>query len=146
MQTIDNKIIEWFDKYHEWETVDSMTTLYETLVDEEITETFEAMFKWDVAETFDWLWDVYWVTLWARYYYSKSNENNAELICDKYYSWLRLIKKFMWEKFELIMEEIIKSNNSKVIDSQSNWKIKKWPNFVKPNILFALWLNNWTTN
>jgi len=138
---IDTKIIEWFNKYHDWEDNETMTSLYEDLVDEEIAETRNAILSWNIAESFDWLWDTYWVTLWAWHYYMLSDEPNADIIAEKYFDWLRFIRKLMWDKFEPVMNEILLSNNTKVKDTQKNGKIKKWPNFIKPNILQALWIN-----
>ncbi len=132
---IDSKLIERFEKYHLWEELEKMQNLYEDLVDEELSELQEAMLAWDIIEIYDALWDIYWVVSWACYYYRWTE------FYDRYYDWLCLLRKQMWDKFKPVMETIITSNFSKEIFKQNNeGKIGKWANYVKPDIKWALWL------
>lgn len=135
MQTIDTQIVKWFDEYHEWEELETMLALYEDLVDEELWEIVQAIWDRDMIELVDWLWDTYWVVLWAWHFYSQTDH---DMITDRYYDWLCFIRKAMGKYFVPVMEEIIKSNFTKIKDSTNNGKIKKWPNFVKPNIDLAI--------
>lgn len=134
---IDWKIIEWFEKYHIWEDKEKMQNLYEDLIDEELQELQESMLAWDIIEIYDALWDLYWVVSWAAYYYLWTH------FYDRYYDWMCLLRKQMGDKFKPVMETIIQSNFTKEVFKQNNeWKIGKWPNFIKPDIKWALWLQD----
>lgn len=142
---INSQILKWFDKYHLWEDDERMAELYSVLIDEEVWETLQAIYKGDVVESFDWLWDVYWVCMWAINYYQKLWEDQ---IVYWYEQWCRLIRKLMWEYFEPVMIEISESNHSKEFWGKAeNGKISKWPKFKRPNILRAIWYeDNWDTS
>lgn len=94
----------WFDKLD--------TTLEKAMLDEEVAEFQKALEERDDVEVMDGACDSIYIILGTLYKY-----------------W------FTEQQFVDCMDEVIKSNNSKLpFTRDENWKVKKWPNFIKPNI------------
>jgi len=138
------KILNWFDKYQWNEDPDKMAILYEKLIDEEEKELSVALWNRDLVETLDAIWDILWVNIWYIYF----KWNNIFNITSRTDDALEAIEELLliWDKnivnwlviLDDLMNEISNSNYTKITEKQTEWekigKIKKWPNFKKPDI------------
>lgn len=87
-------------------------TLEKNMLLEEVQEFINAFDNNDDVEVMDWACDVIFVLLWTLYKY-----------------W------FTPDEIYNCLLEVVSSNFTKLpFEKDENWKVKKWPNFVKPDI------------
>lgn len=131
------KIMDWFDIYHPVSSTEDyykMFLLYQNLVEEERLELINSNTNEEMLKE---IIDFYWVSIWRAYFYSlySQNENN------KYITPIYEIEKNIYNNIDnsiiySVINDVIKSNYTKDIPINYNaWdKIKKWDNYVAPDI------------
>ena len=140
-----NRILNWFNEYQGDEPKEKMIKLYKNLIEEEEKEIEKAIKENNLVEILDAIWDVLWVNIWYAYFWWVKDEidwiecrkDDAIRNIREYVSW-DLDFDIEIELLDDIMNEIADSNYTKVKEKQTEWekigKIKKWPNFKKPDI------------
>lgn len=137
-----NAILNWFIKYQWKQDQKEMATLYEKLIEEELTELRTAEDERNLDEYLDAIWDSLWVYIWYYFFAhdSKSMHNINDFFVQLYLKF-NADCKFKWE-WHIIIDEILTaiamSNFTKELKLQEEWakvwKVIKWKNFKKPNI------------
>lgn len=119
------------------------------IFNEEVYETIKALILSNETETADWLWDMFFVSVWELYkqwidpdsifsYLSSSDKLLIPYCEDMRKCYMLLVLRFSEDIAEKIIQEIIDSNNTRF----SEWchikdgKFIKWKDYKKPNFNF----------